>query len=135
MKTTTDDRFERGMATLRKIDPEIADTLMDKLRPLAPDLARLTIEVGFGEIMSRETLDLRTRELVNVGMLGAMGNAADQLRMHVRGARNTGASRAELIEVVLQIAGYAGFPAAYNALKTVAEVFHDEDQRHAAAKP
>ncbi len=120
------ERFERGLETLRRVDPEIAANLMDRMQHLAPDLARFTIEFGFGDIMSREALDLRTRELVNIGMLGAMGNSADQLRMHVRGALNTGASRTEIMEVILQIAGYAGFPAAYNALKVVAEVYQQQ---------
>ena len=120
------ERFERGLNTLRKVDPEVAANLMDVMKNLAPDLARWTIEFGFGDIMSRPELDLKTRELINIGMLGAMGTASDQLKMHVKGALNTGATREEILEVILQLAGYAGFPAAYNALKVAAEVFQQQ---------
>ena len=92
------ERFERGLNTLRKIDPEIAANLMEMMKDVAPDLARWTIEFGFGDIMSRPGLDLKIRELVNIGMLGAMGTASDQLKLHVKGALNTGAKRAEILE-------------------------------------
>lgn len=119
-------RFEKGLETLRKLNPEVAQTLMDNLREVLPELATMTIEFGFGEIMSRPGLDLRTRELLNIAMLGVIGNAPSQLEMHVRGALNTGATQTEVTEVVLQIAAYAGFPAAYNTLQAVHRVFRSD---------
>ena len=124
----TSSRFIKGMETLRKVDPIVADTIMGAMKDVFPDMARMTIEFGFGEVMSREGLDLRTRELLNVAMLGAMGNSATQLEMHVKGALNTGSTKEEILEVILQIAAYAGFPAAYNALATARKVFDSMPQ-------
>jgi 4-carboxymuconolactone decarboxylase len=119
----TNTRLEKGMETFRKIDPLVADSFMQMMKPLCPELAEMTIAFGYGEIMSREGIDLRTRELLNVAMLGAMGNAPVQLEMHIKGALNTGSNRAEILEVVLQIAAYAGFPAAYNTLSAANKIF------------
>lgn len=109
-------RFERGMAIFRKLDPQTADILMDYLDDLSPDLGRFAVEFGYGDIMSRPNLDLKTRELVNIGALGAIGNCPLQLENHIRGALNAGAIKSEIAEVIMQLSVYAGFPAAFNAL-------------------
>ena len=119
----TNDRFERGMQVLKKVDPEVAENIQDALKDLCPAMARLTIEFGYGDVMSREGIDLRTRELLNIAMLGAMGNAPGQLERHIQGALNTGSTKEQIMEVILQMAAYAGFPAAFNALSCAKKVF------------
>ena len=74
------------------------------------------IEFAFGDIYSRKGLDLRSRELVAIAALAADGRATPQLRLHVESAQSAGVSRTEIIEVLMQVALYAGIPVALNAI-------------------
>ena len=89
---------------------------------LAPDFYAWVAETAFGKIWSREALPIRDRSLITVAMLAAMGKSGE-LRGHLAGARNLGISQEELVEVLMQVAIYAGVPAANEALTVAAEVF------------
>jgi 4-carboxymuconolactone decarboxylase len=119
-------RYERGLAKLQQIDGEGGVKVVESLAGIAPDFARLLIEFPFGDIYSRPGLDLRSREIAVVAALTAMGNAAPQLKVHIQGALNVGVTRAEVVEVIMQMAVYAGFPAALNGLAAAREVFAAE---------
>ncbi len=118
-----EDRFAKGMITLREVDPYVADNIQETLKDWFPEMAKVTIEFVYGDVMSRNGLDLRTRELLNVAMLGAMGTVPEQLEMHIKGALNTGSTKAQILEVILQITAYAGFPAGFKALSSARKVF------------
>ena len=118
-----DERYARGQARLTQIDGDAGRQAIDALDGVAPDLARYVIEFGFGDVYSRPGLDLRTRELATVAALTALGHAQPQLKVHVNGALNVGCTPAEIIEVVIQMALYAGFPAALNAAASAKQVF------------
>lgn len=117
------ERYQRGWARLKEVDGHAGEQVIESLRDIAPDFARLVIEFPFGDIYSRPGLDLKTRELAVVAALTAMGNAAPQLRVHIHGALNVGCSRDEVVEVIMQMAVYAGFPAALNGLFAAKDVF------------
>jgi len=117
------ERYLRGWAKLKEGDGEAGERVIASLSDIAPDFARLIIEFPFGDIYSRPGLDLKTRELAVVAALTAMGNAAPQLKVHIQGALNVGCSRQEVVEVMMQMAVYAGFPAALNGLFAAREVF------------
>ncbi|MES2128387.1 MAG: carboxymuconolactone decarboxylase family protein [Pseudomonadota bacterium] len=117
------ERYLRGWAKLKEVDGQAGENVIESLRDIAPDFARLIIEFPFGDIYSRPGLDLKTRELAVVAALTAMGNAAPQLKVHIQGARNVGCSEREIVEVMIQMAVYAGFPAAINGLLSAKEVF------------
>ena len=119
-------RYERGLAKLQQIDGEGGVKVVESLAGIAPDFARLLIEFPFGDIYSRPGLDVRSREIAVVAALTAMGNAAPQLKVHIQGALNVGVTRAEVVEVIMQMAVYAGFPAALNGLAAAREVFAAE---------
>ena len=121
-----DDRYVRGWAKLKEIDGQAGENVIESLQDIAPDFARLLIEFPFGDIYSRPGLDLKMRELAVVAALTAMGNAAPQLKVHIHGARNVGCSRQEIVEVIMQMAVYAGFPAALNGLFAAKEIFSQE---------
>lgn len=117
------ERFERGWNKLREIDGEAGERVVEALRDVAPDLARYMIEFPFGDVYSRDGLDLKSREIATVAALAALGNAAPQLKVHVHGALNVGCTPAEVVEIIIQMAVYAGFPAALNAAFAAQEVF------------
>lgn len=120
-----DQRYARGLERLGQIDGDAGRKVLDSLAGFAPDLARYVIEFPFGDVYSRPGLGLREREMATVAALAALGNAAPQLAVHVHGALNVGVRPAEIVEVVIQMAVYAGFPAALRAAAVVREVFQE----------
>ncbi|BFO53291.1 hypothetical protein AVXHC19_00940 [Acidovorax sacchari] len=116
-------RHERGARMLARVDGPAGLAVVEQLAQSFPDFARLLLEFPFGDIYSRPALGLRERELATVAALCAMGHALPQLRVHVHAALHVGCSPEEIVEVVMQMAVYAGFPAALNALGVVREVF------------
>lgn len=118
-----ENRYARGLAKLEEIDGQQGERVIESLKDIAPDFGRYIIEFGFGDIYSRPGLDLKSREIAVVAALTALGNAAPQLKVHLHGALNVGCSRDEIVEVIMQMAVYAGFPAALNGLFAAKEVF------------
>ena len=108
----TQDRYQRGWEKLKEVDGEAGERVVDSLKDIAPDFARLLIEFPFGDIYSRPGLDLKSREIAVVAALTALGNAVPQLKVHIHGALNVGCTRQEVVEVIMQMAVYAGFPSA-----------------------
>jgi len=122
-------RYRRGLETIRKFDEGNAAQLEEALKEIAPDLYRYIVEFAFGDILSRPGLPVATREIVTLSALSAMGTAQPQLRVHINAALNVGVSRAQVVELFMQIAVYAGIPAALNALYLAKEVFAERDAK------
>ncbi len=91
---------------------------------VAPEFFELVAKGCFGMFWSRPGLDTRSRSLVTVAQLAALGKT-EELRGHLMGALNLGIKREELIEVLMQTSCYAGIPAAVNALNAAAPVLGD----------
>lgn len=122
----SDDRYARGQRALAEIDGAAGQAVIDALADIAPDFARYVLEFPFGDIYSRPGLDLRSREIATIAALAALGHATPQLKVHIRAGLNVGLTQAEIIEVLIQMAVYAGFPAALNGLFAAREVFAAE---------
>lgn len=120
-------RYSRGLEKLREIDGKAGERVIAALADIAPDFARLLIEFPFGDIYSRPQLDLKSREIGVVAALTALGNAAPQLKVHIHGALNVGCTRDEIVEIIMHMAVYAGFPAALNGLFAAKEVFAERE--------
>jgi len=116
-------RLERGRRALDEIDGKAGHNVITALADIAPDFATYLIEFPFGDIYSRPGLDLRAREIATIAALTALGNASPQLKVHIEAGLNVGLSREEITEVIMQMAVYAGFPAALNGLFAAKEVF------------
>lgn len=132
-QTHQESRFERGLRALSEIDGEAGERVLDSLADTAPDFARYLIEFPFGDIYSRPGLDLRAREIATVAALTALGNATPQLKVHIEAGLNVGLSRDEIVEVIMQMAVYAGFPAALNGLFAARDVFSSRRSKDAPA--
>ena len=124
-----DERYERGIDQLSLMSGGSVHAMLDNLKKISPDLARLTVEFPYGDVVSRPGLDLRSRQIATVAALTALGNAPVQLRAHIDMALNVGCTRDEIREVIIQMAVYAGFPAALNGMAAAKDVFGDRDRK------
>jgi 4-carboxymuconolactone decarboxylase len=114
---------EPGIEMLRKLlGEERAIEVRRAWSKLSPDFAHLVTDFLAGQIWSRPYLDLKTRSLVTVAALTALGRP-NGLRLNLEMALNNGATKAEILETLLQMAPYAGFPACWDALLIADEVF------------
>ena len=123
-------RLERGKRALADIDGEAGNAVIAALADIAPDFANYLFEFPFGDIYSRPGLDLRAREIATIGALTAMGTATPQLKVHIEAGLNVGLSKDEITEIMMQMAVYAGFPAALNGLFAAKEVFAARSPLH-----
>jgi len=116
-------RHSRGLKQLGAVDGDGGVRVVETLARSFPDFATYVVEYPFGDIYSRPGPALRDREIAVVAALCAMGNAAPQLKVHIHAALHVGCTPTEIVEVVMQMSVYAGFPAALNGLAAVREVF------------
>lgn len=90
-------------------------------------LQDLATEYCWGAVWGRDGLALKTRSMLNIAMISVL-NRPHELRTHLRGALNNGVTREEIREILLQVAVYAGMPAAMDSFRTAREVFAELDQ-------
>ncbi|WAC49854.1 carboxymuconolactone decarboxylase family protein [Asticcacaulis sp. SL142] len=121
-------RLERGRRALAEIDGDAGHKVVAALADIAPDFVTYLFEFPFGDIYSRPGLNLRDREIATIAALTAMGNATPQLKVHIDAGLNVGLTQEEIIEVIMQMAVYAGFPAALNGLFATKEVFEQRSK-------
>jgi 4-carboxymuconolactone decarboxylase len=124
-----DQRYQTGLKYLEKMNDNNFKKLKKNLEDIAPDLTRYVVEFPYGDIYSRPGLDLKSREIANVAALTALGNAQPQLQSHIEAALNVGCTREEIVEIIIQMAVYAGFPAAINGMTAAKKVFKELDNR------
>ncbi len=122
-----DDALRRGFDVRRAV---LGADHVERSNANATDFTRdfqeFITRYAWGDVWSRPGLDRKTRSLLTIAMLAALGRY-DELRLHVRATRNTGVTRDEVREVLLQVAVYAGVPAANSAYHHAAEVFREMD--------
>ncbi len=117
------ERYIIGQEMLQRVDGKGGEAVVESLRDIAPDFARYLIEFPFGDIYARPGLDLRSREIATIAALTALGNAEPQLKVHIAAGLNVGLTQEEITEAIMQMAVYAGFPAALNGLFAARPVF------------
>jgi 4-carboxymuconolactone decarboxylase len=112
-----DDRYERGLGIRREVlGAEHVDRSLARATDFMRPMQELVTEYCWGTVWSRPGLDRRTRSLINLGMLTALGSG-HELEVHVRGAITNGATETEIRETLLQAAIYCGVPAAMEAFR------------------
>jgi 4-carboxymuconolactone decarboxylase len=113
---------QKGLATRRAVlGNAYVDGALAKATPFTAPLQELVTKHAWGNTWQREGLDMRTRSIVTVSMLVALGRM-HELKVHVRGALNNGVTQEELQEIFLHASVYCGFPAAVDAFRSAAEV-------------
>ena len=120
------DRYEKGKECLEGIQNSSVEEIFKDLEDIAPDLSRFVVEFPYSEIYTREEVDLKTRELCTVAALTAIGTIP-QLKDHINAALNVGNTPAEIVEIIMQMSAYAGFPKAINGVIAAKEVFYKHD--------
>ena len=118
-----DDLHSRGMKVRRSV---LGDAHVNRAEQrktaFDADFQRMITEMAWGSVWSRAGLDKRTRSLLTIALLAALGHH-EELAMHIRATRNTGASEADVKEVLLQVAIYAGVPSANSAIAIAKKVY------------
>lgn len=124
-----DNKYAHGRAKLKEIFGALGDQTLENVARISPDMARYVVEFIFGDIQSRPGLDVKTRELIAAVSIATRGGAEPQLRAHLNGMMNVGWSEQEIIELMIELAIYAGFPAALNGLYVARDVFIERAAR------
>ena len=119
-------RYEKGKKTLEGIQERSVEEIFADLEDVAPDLSRFVVEFPYSEIYTRDEVDLKTREICTVAALTVLGTVP-QLKDHINAALNVGNSPKEIVEIIMQMSAYCGFPKAINGVIAAKEVFTERD--------
>ena len=117
------DRFDKGMEIRRRV---LGDAHVDQAEAAKTDFdqpfQQMITEGAWGTVWARDTIALRERSMLTIALLAATGNF-EEIPMHIRATRNTGASADDVIEALLHVAVYAGVPNANHAIKLAKQTF------------
>lgn len=119
-------RYEKGKEVLESIQERSVEEIFEGLEDIAPDMSRFVVEFPYAEIYTREEVDLKTRELCTVAALTVLGTVP-QLKDHINAALNVGNSPTEVVEIIMQMSAYCGFPKSINGVVAAKEVFKERN--------
>jgi 4-carboxymuconolactone decarboxylase len=124
-------KFEQGMNIRRAVlGEEHVEQAEAQTTPFDADFQRFITEMAWGSVWARPGLDRKTRHMLTLAMLAALGKE-HELSMHIRATRNTGVTQDELKEVFMQVAVYAGIPAANTAFSIAKEILTEMRKKEA----
>lgn len=115
-------RYDKGKEVIEGIQNRSVEEIFEAIDDIAPDMSRFVVEFPYSEIYTRDEVDLKTRELCTVAAITVLG-AIPQLKDHINAALNVGNSPTEVVEIIMQMSAYAGFPKSINGLVAAKEVF------------
>jgi len=136
MKTTVteiqqharDERLSEGAKRFEEVMGVPASAFIENFNAVAPDFGKYVLEWEFADLYGRPGLDARTREIVVIASCATLGaTGVPALQMHIRSALRAGITRAEIAEVLMQLAFSAGLPTAIGALQAARDVFESMD--------
>lgn len=121
----TDSRFEDGMKVRKEVlGEEYVAQALARTTDFDADFQRFITEMAWGSVWTRPGLDRRTRSLITLAILAALGR--DELEVHLQAARRMGIDPREVMEMLLHVAVYAGVPAANSAIAKAKRIFAQE---------
>ncbi|MED1558645.1 MULTISPECIES: carboxymuconolactone decarboxylase family protein [Bacillus cereus group] len=121
------ERYEDGWKKLMEVDGEGGKRVIESLKDIAPDLGKYVIEFAFGDIYTREGLNLQQKQLVTIASLTTQGGCEPQLNVHINAALNVGLTSNEIVEAITHCIPYTGFPRVLNAIFVAKQVFEERD--------
>lgn len=119
----TEDRRSRGIAAMEATSRGAGEKVVAALQDIAPEMADFILEFSYGDIFSRGILSPGETEIVAIAGMCAAGTQRPQLIIHIRTGLNVGLTREQIVEIIDQVAVYAGFPAALNGISAAREAF------------
>ncbi|MEQ1696390.1 MAG: carboxymuconolactone decarboxylase family protein [Hyphomicrobiaceae bacterium] len=123
-------RRERGIAALTRIHGERGMGYVAALRETFPDFADMLVDFPYGDIYARDGLDPKSRQIATISALTILGDSRHELEIHIQSALRIGLTRTEIVEVIMQMAIYGGFPRALSALSAAKSAFATADQQN-----
>jgi 4-carboxymuconolactone decarboxylase len=122
----TESRFEQGMHVRKEVlGSEHVERAQARTTEFDADFQRFITEMAWGSVWARPDLDRRTRSLVTIAILAALGR--EELALHLRASQNIGVDPHEIAEVLLHVAVYAGVPAANTAFSVAKRLFEQDE--------
>jgi 4-carboxymuconolactone decarboxylase len=117
--------YEEGMEMRRRVlGAEHVDRASSAISEVDEDFQRWITETVWGDLWVRPGLDLDSRSMITIAILGALNH--EELELHLRAARNTGVTVSQITEILLHVAVYAGVPAANRAFKIAKMIYEEE---------
>ncbi|WP_207462689.1 4-carboxymuconolactone decarboxylase [Azospirillum sp. SYSU D00513] len=129
----SNDLYEKGLEVRKAVLGEAhVERSLKNATDFTQDFQTFITQQAWGSIWTRPGLDRKARSMITIAMLAALGS--DELKLHIRATRNTGVTRDEVKEILLQAGVYAGVPAANSAFHLAKQVFDEMDKEDEAAK-
>ena len=121
------DAYEAGLAVRKQVlGSEYVDNSINNADDFTKKLQDFVTEYAWGTVWQDETIDKKTRSMINVALLAGLPRH-EELRLHLKGALNNGVSKDEIAAILLHIGVYAGAPCAVSGFKIAKEIFADYD--------
>lgn len=120
-----DDKYKEGLAVRTEVlGEEYVKRALENATPFDKDFQEFVTRNAWGAVWTRPGLERKTRSLLTIAIVAALGHH-EELKIHIRATRNTGASMDEVREVLMQVGVYAGMPAAVSAMRIAKATFEE----------
>ena len=119
------DKYEIGLRRIQDILGASALDTVKRFEEISPDFSKYVVEFAYGDLYERKGISDKTREIAAVACIIGQGNTGFPLRAHIKGMLNVGWTKNEIIEVLLFLVGYVGFPSIVDSFNIVKEVFEE----------
>lgn len=120
------DRRARGLKILDETSKGAGQKVIDSMADIAPDMADFLINFSYGTVFCRNILSPQLKEIIAITSMAATGTMKPQLKVHIKAGLNVGLTKQQIIEAMMHVAVYAGFPAALNGIYVAREVFVEQ---------
>jgi 4-carboxymuconolactone decarboxylase len=122
-------RRKRGLEAVNQTSKGAGDRVLKSLSDIAPDMGDFIIEFSYGDVIARNILTPKHKEIAMIAVAAAKGTMEPQMKVHIHAALNVGCTKQEIVELMYHMAVYAGFPPALNGITAVREVFQQRESQ------